>query len=135
MTIADARTMTLAAIGGHQFAAGAPAFSKLLHSTVRRVAGLCEPENLISPSKPQNGFLRCERGDIYILNPKEAVNEDDEIDLPFDLQFAVVNFICAYLSTENKNWYLSEASNIVQLYIKTSSTSVAVLADKDKRHR
>ena len=129
MTVKEARLIVLSAIGGHQFAASDPAFITVLHSAVRRVAGICEPENLIATSKPQTSFLRVAREGVYIRDPKIA-GEDDEIDLVFDLQFAAIYFVCALFATEGKNWFLGEAKNVIDLYVATSSTSVAALAPK-----
>lgn len=130
MTVKEARLIVLSAIGGHQFAASDPAFATVLHSAVRRVAGICEPENLITTSKPQTSFLRVARDGVYIRDPKLAASEDDEIDLVFDLQFAAIYFVCALFATEGKNWFLGEAKNVIDLYVATSSTSVAALAHK-----
>ena len=132
MTVKEARLIVLSAIGGHQFAASDPAFMTVLHSAVRRVAGICEPENLITTSKPQTSFLRVAREGVYIRDPKLAASEDDEIDLVFDLQFAAIYFLCALFTTESsvKNWFLGEAKNVIDLYVATSSTSVAALALK-----
>lgn len=129
MTLKTARQVITGRIGGKSFKIEDEVLKIELHLAMCRVAYSVEPESHVSSSVPKDGYLRA-KNDIYILEPKFPNDMDEELDLPSTLQHAAIFIVCGTLVTEGKNWWMSQADDLLDSYRSASDKTLAATPEK-----